>query len=227
MKCWIRILIALVSLSACGELDTVQEGTTSFYFAAPQPAGNVNVTEFKAPFLGRYRSAKDSTLTLLVTAKEIHTEYAMVFFVTQNDIDNNADLFVADGMLHGFKEDQPLRYEQQQDTFYAIFPKRTALFVMDSDEVLGQVDDAYLLNYLESDGLWSTILLRKDAGQQLIMESIDHDPVLKKILKMDDVEKKKLDPFLTYIARPTAKELAELIDAKAFTDSEVYLPIAH
>jgi hypothetical protein len=224
MKVWSGILIALVSMSACGRMNTVKEGTTSFYFGEPQPTAATAQSEFSEAFIGQYSSAKDSTLSLSVTSTAIYTEFPVVFFVTQSDMDNDEDVFVQDGLLHGIKENEALQFQVEHDTFYAIYPNRTSIFEIGTDEVLGQMDDAYFLNYNEGDGLWSTILLRIDADGQLLMESIDHDPVLKTILKFKQVEEKMLEPFLTYIARPTAKEFSKLVDAKAFTDSEVYIP---
>lgn len=219
----ILVGICSVVLVACSSKNFVHEpGTTSFYFAEAQPSGVVNDNTFSQDFQGTYKSVKDTTVRLIITENTIYTEFPVLFSVTQAALDTTPDMFIKDGQLHGLIEDQTLTAEEENDTFYIVYPNRSDVFRIGTDEKLRKLDSKYLLNYKEDSGLWSTLLLYIDAEGVLKMESLDHDPVMEELQKFEELTRKKMDPLDTYVANPTQAEFRVFVEAGAFRDAEVY-----
>lgn len=191
---------------------------SSFYFSAPQPSSLPEVNEFDESIIGSYQLSTQKHTKLIVKKDSILANYYSVFQITQQDIDNNTQLYINNNMVFGIAP-YGLPFVKSNDTLI-IAMNQSEVFCTPKEYVIKRDKNTYYINEKVSENRWKTTIL-DFSSKEVLMQEFNHDLVEKELSKLQkDVEYSK-DGMRIYIATPSDKDFYSLAKSKGYTSDKI------
>ncbi|MFP5471427.1 MAG: hypothetical protein ACLGGV_07500 [Bacteroidia bacterium] len=191
---------------------------SSFYFSAPQPASLPEVTEFDESIHGIYQLSTQKHTKLIVKKDSILANYYSVFQITQQDINENSQLYIDNNLIFGIAP-EGLPFVKENDTLI-IAMNQTEVFCTMKEYVIKRNKNTYYINEKVSENKWKTTIL--DFGsKEVLMQELNHDLVINEIEKLPKEIDYDNSGMRIYVATPSDKDFYSLAKGKGYTSEKI------
>ena len=207
-----------------GYYPVFSQEPTSFYFTAPQPAGEKSLEKIPSGFSGVYLHPTDSLKKLFVTEDSIYARIILAAYLTMEEINNDPLLHVKDTLLYGVYPDKGIPYFRTNDTIIYFMADDYIFFKPGEKQVARISGTSLLLNYKDNNNNWSALMLTRSSDGDLIVAEIDHEKEMPLIEKQKGIRKKKVGGITTYFLNMSLEEMNDFISAGGFNISSKYKP---
>lgn len=185
----------------------------NFYFKESQPRKEESLTRFPAGLRGLYKSEKDSTKRLHISADSVCIEIPMVQYALMSELEAKKYTFRDSVVIK--PNGAALPCLQKNDTLFFVDYAQSVLFALDNDHVLKQVNDAFVLSKKIGDDKWECFLLYKET-ERMCLAYFDFDKKVKELDENKKIEKITSGNEAYYSANLKKKDFVKFIDKNYF-----------
>lgn len=196
---------------------------TSFYFSIENLDAKESFDAFDEEEKGFYSINEDYRRHLVVDKDSISVRSGFEIIIAKKEAKTKGFTF-KDGKMYGMAPYNGIHYKEVDDTIVALYFQYDHYFGKADLMVPGK--KGYFLFTDEGNDLYSCEYISFDE-EGVSISSVDHVDVMDNILKLTETENKEIDSFETYIAKPTIKELEQLVNKDCFNDLRSYPKVEH
>jgi len=219
----VLILIAFTTIILLGGCKP----KPSVLFLVPQPENEKDQIRFKNKFIGTYLSKSDSSI-LYITSGMIIREQNMRFGESLKHMDSG--YVIKNDSLFGdlFPGGVPIKIEN--DCFYVHSIFRDTIFNISGNNILRFYKGNYFLNYRYNKDNWEVKTLEFINRHRILISDIKTPEIdkLKNATEVKSYPENGSDSntaIITYIAKPTKKELKKFMKSGGFSGSEEFVKV--
>jgi hypothetical protein len=191
---------------------------SSFYFSSPQPTSLPEVKEFDESIRGTYQLSTQKHTKLIVTKDSILANYYSVFQITQQDIDNNSQLYIDNNKIFGIAP-EGLPFVRNNDTLI-IAMNQTEVFCTTKEYVIKRNKNTYYINEKVDENRWKTTIL-DFSSKEVLMQELNHELILSDIEKLPKEIDYDNSGMRIYVATPSDKDFYSIAKSKGYTSEKI------
>ncbi len=198
-----------------------QYDNTSLYFGL----NNLNEIEkfkgFEKEHRGFYDLEKVRYKQMIVTKDSIAVRSGFEIVISKEEAITKGFTF-KDDKMYGVAPLNGVFYKEHNDTIFALYYQYDSYFKSDKNNfVIPAKKGGYFIFMKESNDYYAVEFVDIKDGN-LSIYSIDHTLVMDKILKLKEIENKKVNEVPTYVVHPKEKEMEKLLKNECFNDKREY-----
>lgn len=203
-------------------VNAQNESVSDFYFQEAQPSQVGEIEQIIGEVVGEYTREEDGNIVLIVARDSVYCRYPVVMFLSMSEVDSSEKIEIRKNKIYGVHESQGLPVQVIDDTAVFIHYAHELIFAPKISGVMKKQNGVYYFNYLEDNGLYTTIAL--SVGEDgLFLHSLDHSLVMPQIRRFSGLEEVELDGVKTFIASPSSQELSAFYEDSGFQDKIKYV----
>lgn len=218
MKSLMFVFVTFLWLSGFAQYEG-----TSFYFSLDNLKDEGQFVSFSEEEKGFYSINEEFRRNLVVDADSISVRSGFEIVLPKKEAVKKGFTF-KDNKMFGMAPYNGIHYKEINDTIVALYFQYDHYFGKNDLVIPGK--NGYFLFTEEKEDLYSCEYISFDK-EGVSIASVDHVEIMGDIKKLTKTDNKEIDSFNTFIARPSLKELEQLVNKDCFNDIRSYPKVEH
>ena len=219
MKLKIKKIFCLLCLCFLAFPVIQAQDITDFYFEDAQPRKEDVLAHFPRNYRGLYKSDKDSTRRLRVTADSVIFEIPLVQFAPVKELPNKNYSLQDTVLVRSNGKNLPCFI--QNDTVYFVDFVQSVYFVRNQKNVIKKLDETIVMSKQVAENKWECALLYPENGK-ICLAYFDPDKKTDEIRSNKKIDEVKEGGISYFSANLKKKDFLKLMDKNYFPGKQYF-----